>query len=114
MPDKNRPWGIHMLRDVLGNSNCRAGHPTFGEVRSIPLPYTANRWTAAWWVLTGRAYALQWPENGDLEVILGVPVPKERLQNEATTDKVDLVTVSKQITRLHKLVESLKGPSDAR
>ena len=33
----------------------------------VAEPYTAGRWRAAWWVLTGRAYALLWPKPGELE-----------------------------------------------
>jgi hypothetical protein len=38
----------------------------------LRFPYDANRLVAAWWVLTGRAYAFVWPKDGDLErVIIG-------------------------------------------
>jgi hypothetical protein len=33
------------------------------------VPHDENRLRAAWWVLTGRAYAFLWPKPGDLEDI---------------------------------------------
>jgi len=60
-----RPWGVHVIADIYDGAVTqwhRGGH-VFAPVE----PYTANRLTAAWWVLTGRAYALQWPAPGDLE-----------------------------------------------
>ena len=70
MTDRNRPWGVHTLRDMLGGTGCSAGLPDGRWVRAIPEPYTANRLVAAWWVLTGRAYAIIWPKAGDLEIAL--------------------------------------------
>lgn len=40
----------------------------------VAEPYTAGRLRAAWWVLTGRAYAFQWPKPGDLEAAVGMPL----------------------------------------
>lgn len=40
------------------------------EVIAIPEPYTAGRLKAAWAVLTGRAFAFEWPKPGDLEKAL--------------------------------------------
>jgi hypothetical protein len=70
------PWGVHKLSDMLGGNGAQAGLPDGRWVRAIPLPYTGNRLTAAWWVLTGRAYAVLWPEAGDLEAILATQEPK--------------------------------------
>lgn len=42
-------------------------------VRAVPVPYPTvglERLRAAWWVLTGRAHAVVWPEAGDLEIAL--------------------------------------------
>lgn len=39
-------------------------------LRAVPVPYRANffeRLKPAWLVLTGRAYAIDWPEPGDFE-----------------------------------------------
>ncbi len=64
------PWYIHTIDRVVGSKNCQTGLKTQGGerwVRAIPEPYTAGSIQAAWWVLTGRAFALKWPEPGDLE-----------------------------------------------
>lgn len=71
-----RPFGIHTLGDMF-SVGCQAGLPDGRYVAAVAEPYTANRLVAAWWVLTGRAYALQWPKAGDLEKALGVQ-PRER------------------------------------
>lgn len=62
MVDKNIPLGVHSIRDVFP----LAGNPS-GSTMPVQEPYTANRITAAWWVLTGRAYAFLWPQRGDFE-----------------------------------------------
>jgi hypothetical protein len=72
-----RPWGVHTIADVVGSDDCRTGiHESRGKaglgahvryVRAIPEPYHGNKIVAAWWVLTGRAFALVWPQAGDLE-----------------------------------------------
>lgn len=82
--DKNRPWGIHTLRDMLGSDSdsVSAGLPDGRWVRAIPEPYSANRLVAAWWVLKGRAYAILWPKHGDLEAALGVPERKKPWPSE--------------------------------
>lgn len=41
-------------------------------VRAVGEPYRAGNIKAAWWVLTGRAFAFKWPKAGDLEKALGV------------------------------------------
>lgn len=62
-------WGIHSLRDIY-SSHCSAGLPDGRWVAAVGEPYTAGRVKAAWAVLTGKAYAFQWPKAGDLEDIL--------------------------------------------
>lgn len=64
------PWGVHRLTDMLGTKDVQAGLPDGTWVRSVPSPYWANmreRLRAAWWVLTGRAHAVVWPNPGELE-----------------------------------------------
>lgn len=61
-----RPWGVHVIGDIYAAGNS-AEMPEGGWAIAVPEPYTGNRLVAAWWVLTGRAYALQWPKAGDLE-----------------------------------------------
>lgn len=63
-------WGIHRLADMIGSKNCEAGLPDGRWVRAVPMPYTAGRLLATWAVFTGKAYAVQWPEHGDLEKAL--------------------------------------------
>jgi hypothetical protein len=69
--DKNRPWGVHTLRDIYDPSVSTV--TTDGQlVAAVALPYPGNSLIAAWWVLTGRAYAVVWPRAGDLERIFGM------------------------------------------
>jgi hypothetical protein len=65
-----RPWGIHKLADMIGHKGCSAHIGCGVYVRSVPEPFSGNRLTAAWWVLTGRAYAVIWPRDGELEAAL--------------------------------------------
>lgn len=66
------PWGVHRLQDMIGSQAVTTGLPDGRWVRCVPEPYTGNCWRAAWHVLTGRAFAVQWPKSGDLETILGI------------------------------------------
>lgn len=70
------PWGVHRICDIY-RPGVQAGLPDGRWVIAVPEPYTGNAIVAAWWVLTGRAYALQWPKAGDLESALNVE-PRER------------------------------------
>lgn len=63
-------WGIHRLSDIIARPGNQTGLSNGTWVRSILMPYDGNKIKAAWCVLTGKAYALQWPEPGDLEKIL--------------------------------------------
>jgi hypothetical protein len=63
---------IHTVGDIW-SSSCRAGLPDGTWPYAVAEPYTAGRLKAAWWVLTGRAYAFQWPKPGDVEQALGQP-----------------------------------------
>lgn len=62
-------WGVHRIHDVVGSKSnqCLTDR---GYVRAIPLPYYGNRLYTAFQVLIGNAYAIQWPEPGDLEKAL--------------------------------------------
>jgi hypothetical protein len=68
---KSRPWGVHTISSIY-SAGCDAGLPDGRWVAAVAEPYTANRLVAAWWVLTGRAFAFLWPKAGDLEDALGV------------------------------------------
>lgn len=63
-------WGIHRLADMIGSKNVGAELPDGKWVRGVPLPYSGNRAKAAWAVFTGKAYAVEWPQAGDLEKAL--------------------------------------------
>ena len=63
-------WGIHRLADMIGSKNVAAQLPDKSWVRAVPEPFTGNRRKAAWTVLCGHAYAVEWPEPGDLEKAL--------------------------------------------
>ena len=68
-----RPWGVHLLRDMIAPPTVAAGLPDGRWVRAVPEPYWTfgiERLRAAWWVLTGRAHAVVWPKAGELEQAL--------------------------------------------
>lgn len=68
----SRPYGVHTIANIYSES-ALAGMPDGGWAQAVCLPYHGTlleRVRAAWWVLTGRAYALQWPEPGDLETVM--------------------------------------------
>lgn len=63
-------WGIHRLRDMVAPEGISASSDGNRWYRAVPPPYPSNffqRARAAYFVLTGKAYAVQWPELGDLE-----------------------------------------------
>lgn len=64
-----RPWGVHRIGDMYP-ANVGAGLPDGRYVRAVAMPYEGSRVSAAWWVLTGRAYAVIWPDHGELEEAL--------------------------------------------
>lgn len=59
---------VHRLRDIY-SPHVSAGLPDGRYVAAVAEPYTAGSLWAAWAVLTGRAYAIEWPKAGDLEDI---------------------------------------------
>jgi hypothetical protein len=63
-----RPWGVHTISNMFARRDqVSAGLKDGRIVTAVCEPYSANRLQAAWWVLTGRAYAVVWPSPGDLE-----------------------------------------------
>lgn len=69
----NFPWGVHVLASMIGFENTTVTLDNGAVYRAVPLPYPCNwlqRIEAAWWVLTGRAEAVVWPDAGDLEFAL--------------------------------------------
>jgi len=73
MSSAPKPWGIHSIKSMIAPPGVEAGLPDGRVVRAVPEPYHtfgAERIRAAWWVLTGRAHAVVWPTEGDLEAAL--------------------------------------------
>lgn len=61
-------WGINRLGNMI-SSNTYTQH-NGRMVRSVPTPYRKNikeTIRAAWWVLTGKAEAVIWPQPSELE-----------------------------------------------
>lgn len=67
------PFFIHSLRRIY-NESCMAQVDGSRYAHAVAEPYTGGRLKAAWWVLTGRAYAIEWPKPGDLEDALNMPL----------------------------------------
>lgn len=67
------PWYIHSIRQIY-DASCMAQVEGSKYAYAVCEPYTAGRLLAAWWVLTGRAYAFEWPKAGDLEAAIGAPL----------------------------------------
>ena len=65
------PWGVSTIGSMY-HADVQAGLPDGRWVAAVAEPYHCN-WIeairAAWWVLTGRAQAVIWPDAGDLEDI---------------------------------------------
>lgn len=79
------PFYIHTIRRLY-DRHVQAGLPDGRWVYAVPEPYDAGRIQAAWWVLTGRAYAFAWPKAGDLEEAIGPQAnngPKEPTGKQA-------------------------------
>jgi hypothetical protein len=72
---KSVPWGVHRLRRIFADPrSCQAGLPDGRYVTAVAMPYVGTpleRLRVAWWVFTGRAHAILWPEAGELEDLWG-------------------------------------------
>lgn len=67
-------WGIHRLRDMIASNGPQVSADGKIWYRAVPEPYHTfgfQRLRATWAVLTGKAHAVQWPEPGEFERILG-------------------------------------------
>lgn len=75
--EARRPWGIHTIGSMIAPKSVAAGLPDGRWVRAVPEPYYVlgirERLTVAWWVMTHRAFAVQWPKPGDLEKAIERP-----------------------------------------
>lgn len=87
----SRPWSIHTLSGMF-SPHVDAGLPDGRWVKAVAEPYSGDKIRAAWWVLTGRAYAFQWPEAGDLEKAVGVEpyVRKPRTGGKQAETVIDI------------------------
>jgi hypothetical protein len=66
---------IHQLRDMVSGPGAQTGLPGGRWVRAVPLPFYGglfDRCRDAWAVIRGNAYAVRWPEAGELEDAIGV------------------------------------------
>jgi hypothetical protein len=69
------PWSIHSIRQIYSAgfmAQVYDNDTLYGY--AVCEPYTGGRLQAAWWVLTGRAYAFEWPKPGDIEAALSQPL----------------------------------------
>lgn len=80
------PWGIHTIGSLY-HPDVSAGLPDGRWVAAVSEPYDGNRLKAAWWVLTGRAYAFIWPKAGDLEAVFRRDRPERRPSPRPFTTK---------------------------
>jgi len=72
MRNKTLPWGIQSIF-AMWVPNAMAELPDGRCVRAVSVPYPLmgfERLRAAWWVFTGQAHAVTWPEAGDIEAAL--------------------------------------------
>lgn len=66
-------WHIHTIDRMFAGPDTQASIIIGGRevwVRAVPAPYytfPVERIKAAWAVLTGKAHAVKWPREGDLE-----------------------------------------------
>jgi hypothetical protein len=67
------PWCIHSLGRIYNPSVHQQVEGTKWAL-GVAEPYTAGRLKAAWWVLTGKAFAFAWPKAGELEKAIGMPL----------------------------------------
>lgn len=61
---------IFKLHHMIGGANDQAEVKGRGWARAVPLPFYDGlfaRIAAAWEVVRGRAYPVEWPKPGELE-----------------------------------------------
>lgn len=62
---------VYTIADLVGSSDVQSGPDRLGRwSRSIPLPFYSGYVGAAWEVLRGRAVAVRYPSDGELEQAL--------------------------------------------
>lgn len=63
-------WGMYRLSNLIGHFGVERHMPDGRWVRAVPAPYHASifeRLKPALLVLIGKAYAIEWPKDGELE-----------------------------------------------
>lgn len=63
---KGLPWGINTIGSPY-HPEVHSQMPNGQWAHAVCEPCDIGRFRAAWWVLTGRAYAFLWPKPGELE-----------------------------------------------
>lgn len=66
-------WSIHTIGGMFGRVDRVSASVVSKRYIAVMEPYTADRFRAAWAVLTGRAFAVRWPVTGELEAALYGP-----------------------------------------
>lgn len=62
---------VYTIRDLVGDAGTQSGPDAQGRwSRSVPMPYYGGYVSSAWAVLTGRAVAVRYPADGELEQAL--------------------------------------------
>lgn len=74
---RDRPFGVHKVKDLVYGPHVQTIDKRGMWVRAVPIPYSGNKLIACWWIIRGKAHALIWPEPGDLEAALNVPVSEK-------------------------------------
>lgn len=95
--DKTVPkpaWGIHTVYSMwASDDSVQCGLPDGRYVRAVCEPYYIavesfrERFAVAWWVFTGKAFAVEWPKPGDFEAIAFTAILQERARCAAIADK---------------------------
>ena len=76
-PKIYRPYGVQAIGDIYG-PNAYVELPDGRVVAACGGTHACgplDRLRAAWWVLSGRAVALVWPREGEVEAALGAKTP---------------------------------------
>ena len=87
----SKPWGINSIGSMIagpGDQTEVAG----AYFRAVPIPYRKSAFEAmraAWWVLTGKAEAVVWPNVGDLEYALRGAIPDHLSPSQAMDELIE-------------------------
>jgi hypothetical protein len=65
---------VHRI-DRMYSKNVACKMSTGRWYYAVAMPYSSGQLRAAWEVLMGRAFAIKWPEPGDIEKALGKETP---------------------------------------